>query len=78
MLNRYRGAIREATPTRLGGLTPLVGAGYFFVWTVFGILAYALGLVVTSLVMQQLALARAVPVAAAVIILIAGAFHSLA
>lgn len=75
MLRRYRHAIRETTGTHLGWLTTLVGAGYFFVWTAFGTVSYALGLALTSLEMRQVALARAVPVAAGVIILIAGAFQ---
>src|SRR5258708_33684111 len=35
MLRRYRQAVGTGE-TRLGGLTALVGMGYLFVWTVFG------------------------------------------
>src|ERR1039458_7894740 len=36
MLRRYRNAVDRRGETRLGSLTTLVSAGYFFVWTVFG------------------------------------------
>src|SRR5205823_13781036 len=36
MLLRYRHAVGRTGDTRLGWLTALVSAGYFFVWTVFG------------------------------------------
>src|SRR5437870_6020757 len=36
MLWRYRQAVGRTGETRLGRLTALVGVGYFFVWTVFG------------------------------------------
>src|SRR5207247_11287057 len=46
----------------LGRLIGLVGVGYFAVWTVFGIVAYLLGL----------ALPRATPIAVGVVVLLAG------
>jgi predicted metal-binding membrane protein len=48
----------------------LVGVGYFFVWTVFGMAAFPLGVVWVAVEMQLLA--RAVPIAVGVIVLIAG------
>jgi predicted metal-binding membrane protein len=75
MLSRYRQAIGAAGETRMGRLTMLVGAGYFFVWTVFGIAAFPLGVVLAALEMQNPALARAVPMAVGVVVLIAGAFQ---
>jgi predicted metal-binding membrane protein len=39
MLWRYREAVGRTDETRLGRLTALVGVGYFFVWTVFGMAA---------------------------------------
>jgi predicted metal-binding membrane protein len=59
----------------LGRLTALVGAGYFFVWTLFGVAAFALGVALTTLAMQQSALARAIPIAAGAVVLIAGAYQ---
>jgi predicted metal-binding membrane protein len=75
MLLRYRQAVAGTAETRLGRLTMLVGAGYFFVWTLFGVAAFALGLVLVSVEMQQPVLAQAVPVAIGVVVLIAGALQ---
>jgi predicted metal-binding membrane protein len=72
MLWRYRQAIGRRGETRLGRLTALVGVGYFFVWTVFGIVAYLLGLSLAAIEMQLPALARAVPIAVGVVVLITG------
>jgi len=75
MLWRYRWAVGGSGQTRLGGRTALVGAGYFFVWTVFGMAAFPLGVALAEIEMQQPALARAVPIAAGVVVLIAGAIQ---
>jgi predicted metal-binding membrane protein len=76
MLWRYRQAIGQAVDgtagTRLGPLTALVGAGYFFVWTVLGMAAFPLGVALAAAEMRQPALARAVPIAAGGVILLAG------
>ena len=48
MLRRYRQAVGRTGETRLGWLTALVGAGYFFVWTVFGMAAYPLGVALAA------------------------------
>ena len=72
MLRRYRDAVGA---TRVGGLTALVGVGYFFVWTVFGAAAYPLGVALAAAEMQQPALARGVPVAVGVVVLVAGVFQ---
>jgi predicted metal-binding membrane protein len=65
MLGRYRQAVGSAGETRLGRLTALVGVGYFLVWTAFGLAAFPL----------SVALARAVPIAVGVVVLIAGALQ---
>jgi predicted metal-binding membrane protein len=72
MLWCYRQAVRRTDETRLGPLTALVGIGYFFVWTVFGMAAFPLGVALAAIEMQQPALARAVPIAVGVVVLIAG------
>src|SRR5213083_80299 len=72
MLWRYRQAVDNAGETRLGRLTALVGAGYFFVWTAFGMAAFPLGVALATIEMQQPTLARAVPIAVGVVVLIAG------
>jgi predicted metal-binding membrane protein len=75
MLWRYRQAVGRPGETRLGRLTALVGVGYFFVWTVFGMAAFPLGVALAAIEMQQAALARGVPNAAAVVVLIAGSLQ---
>jgi predicted metal-binding membrane protein len=72
MLWRYRQAVDRTGQTRLGGLTALVGIGYFFVWTVFGLIAFPLGVALAMVEMLQPVLARAVPVAVGVVVLVAG------
>jgi len=75
MLWRYRQAVGGNGQTRLGGRTALVGVGYFVVWTLFGVAAFPLGVALAAVEMQQPALARAVPIAAGVIVSIAGALQ---
>ncbi len=83
MLWRYREAVaRTATTastanaeTRLGRLTAIVAGGYFFIWIVLGIAAFAVGVVLTRIEMQQEAVSRAVPIAVGVIVLMAGALQ---
>ena len=75
MLWRYRQAVGSAGEMRLGWLTMLVGAGYFFVWTIFGMAAYPLGVALATVEMHLPALARAAPTAVGVVVLIAGALQ---
>ena len=75
MLWRYRQAVAGVSEARLGRLTALVGVGYFFVWTVFGMAAFPLGVALTAVEMQLPALARAVPIAVGMVVLIAGALQ---
>ena len=75
MLWRYREAVARATGTHLGRRTVAVGAGYFLVWTAFGLAAFPLGVALAEIEMRQPALARAVPAAVGVVVLIAGAMQ---
>jgi predicted metal-binding membrane protein len=73
MLLRYRRGVGAGPEsTRLDGLTALVGAGYFFVWAVVGAVVYPLGVVLAAAAMRWPALARAVPAATGIALLIAG------
>jgi predicted metal-binding membrane protein len=72
MLWHYREAVGRESETRLGLLTALVGMGYFFVWTAFGITAFPLGVALAAVEMRQPALARAVPIAVGGMVLMAG------
>src|SRR5688572_6937587 len=71
MLWRYRQAVGRLGDTRLGRLATLVGVGYFSVWTGFGMAAFPMGVALATIEMQQPALARAVPIAVGVVVLIA-------
>ena len=73
MLWRYRQTVGSPDQTRLGRLTAVVGVGYFFVWTVFGMAAFPLGVALAALEMQLPALARVVPITIGTVFLIAGA-----
>jgi predicted metal-binding membrane protein len=66
---RYREAVGRSW------LTAVVGGGYFFVWTLFGMAAFPLGVALTTLAMRQPALAHAIPIAACVVVLLAGAYQ---
>ena len=72
MLWRYLQAIGTTGRTDSGWLTALVGAGYFSVWTVLGMIAFPLGVALTKLEMQWPALSRAVPMVVGVVVSIAG------
>ncbi|MFZ0302067.1 MAG: DUF2182 domain-containing protein [Terracidiphilus sp.] len=75
MLCRYRQAIRWAGESRLGRLTALAGVGYFFVWTVFGLAVFPLGVALATVEMENPSLAHVVPVAVGAVILFAGGFQ---
>jgi predicted metal-binding membrane protein len=75
MLWRYRQAVDGTGETRLTLLTALVSVGYFFVWTAIGMAAFPLGVALAEVEMRLPALARAVPIAVGVVVLIAGALQ---
>jgi predicted metal-binding membrane protein len=75
MLRRYREAVGGVRDARLGGMTALVGAGYFTVWTLFGVVTFPIGVALAEVEMRLPALARAVPIAVAVVVLVAGALQ---
>ena len=72
VLWRYRQAVGRTGEAPLGRLTVLVGVGYFFVWTIFGVAVFALGVALALALMHLPALARAVPVAVGGVIVTAG------
>jgi len=75
MLRRYRQAVGGSDVTRLGRQTALVGAGYFLVWTLWGVAAFPLGVALAAVEMRQPALARAVPIAVGAVVVLAGALQ---
>ncbi len=72
MLAGYRGSVSGVGPSRLDALTAIVGAGYFSAWAVFGAAAYPVGIALGTAEMQWPALARSVPVATGLVLLLAG------
>jgi len=72
MLWRYRQAAATTDTAHLGGLTALVGAGYFSIWAVFGLAAFPLGVALAGVAMRLPAAARAVPTAVGAVVLTAG------
>lgn len=75
MLRRYRAALGPAGAARVDRLTARVGAGYFLVWIGCGAIAFPLGAALAAAEMEMPALARAAPMAAAAIVLLAGALQ---
>jgi predicted metal-binding membrane protein len=72
MLRRYRAAVAGSGAPRLGPLTALVGGGYFFVWTLLGMAAFPVGVALADVEMRQPAVARSVPIAVGVVVLLSG------
>ncbi|HEX9984469.1 MAG TPA: DUF2182 domain-containing protein [Thermoanaerobaculia bacterium] len=72
---RYRQAVGRTGEPRLSGLTALVGAGYFVIWTLFGMAVFPVGVLLATVEMRQPSLARAVPMAIGVVVVMAGALQ---
>jgi len=72
MLWRSQQTLNGTAESRVRWLTALVGAGYFFIWTAFGMAIFPLGVALAAVEMRQPALARAVPISVGVVVLIAG------
>jgi predicted metal-binding membrane protein len=72
---RYRQAAGRAGQPRLGRLTALVGAAYFLVWSILGVVVYPAGIALAAAEMRYRALAGAVPMAAGMVVLMAGVFQ---
>ena len=71
----YRRAAAFRGTSRLGALTFAVGAGYFVVWTIFGLLAYGGGEAVTRAAMVWPAWSRGIPLATAAALVLAGIYQ---
>jgi predicted metal-binding membrane protein len=75
MLLRYRQAVGMTGTRHAGLLTALLSVGYFSVWIGVGIVVYPLGVALAAVEMRSYALARAVPIAVGVVVLLAGALQ---
>ncbi|MEM5338241.1 DUF2182 domain-containing protein [Paraburkholderia azotifigens] len=70
---RYHEALDRRGAASACRSTALMGMGYFVVWAVLGAVVFALSFTFVTLAIQRPALSRAVPVAAGVVVLMAGA-----
>ena len=70
MLWRYRRSVSRSE--HLGRLTVLAGSAYFLVWTVVGLVTFPVGAALAAVEMQLPALARSVPIAVGVLVVLAG------
>ncbi len=75
MLWRYRQSIGRVRETLRSRLILLVGLGYFFVWAFFGLAVFPVGAAAAAIEMKQSSLARAVPIATGLVVLIAGSLQ---
>ncbi len=72
VLWHYRKASLEIGAKQPDGLAALAGAGYFAVWTGFGLVVFLLGAALAQIAVQFPSLSRLGPVAGALLALIAG------
>ncbi len=72
MLSRYRRSVRGADGIHLHGLSALVAVGYFAIWGALGAAAYAAGAGAVAVEMRSGTAAHWLPVAAGVVLLVAG------
>jgi predicted metal-binding membrane protein len=68
----YQHVIRDTGRKRLGYLIALMSSAYLLVWTIVGIVVFAVGASMANFEMHQPTLAAAVPILAGTVILIAG------
>lgn len=73
MLGRYRLAAGNMGATRLASLTLRVAIAYFLVWTAIGVVVFAAGAALAQVEMRVAALSRAAPIAAGIVVMVAGA-----
>lgn len=72
---RYRRMFGTNGEARPNWLTALVGIGYFSVWTGLGVVLFPIGAMLAEIEMQQPALARVVPLAVGMVVVVAGALQ---
>ena len=75
MLLLYRRAAAFRGESHLGFLTLVLGTGYFLVWLLFGVVAYAAGVAMAHAAMASVVVCRAIPLAASGALVLAGIFQ---
>jgi predicted metal-binding membrane protein len=78
VLWRYRQAVDRGERARgphSGVLTVIAGVAYFVVWTAIGAAVFPLGVALAAVEMREPTVARLIPIAAGVVVLLAGALQ---
>lgn len=75
MLERYRRSIADPHVASLDRLTAVAGLGYFFVWTLLGMVLFPTGAGLAAAAMASPGLSHAAPFASGLIVLMAGALQ---
>jgi predicted metal-binding membrane protein len=75
MLRLYRRLVIVRGEPRADLLVWVMAAGYFFVWTVFGIVAYAAGAVIAETAMRSVWISRVIPIVAGAMLIAAGIYQ---
>jgi len=75
ILWRYRASASGLSEMRVHGLTAMVTLGYFLIWIAIGLAAFPVGAALAATALEQPEFAQAVPMAAGVVVLMAGAFQ---
>jgi predicted metal-binding membrane protein len=68
----FRLSLQGLDAVRLGWLTGLATAGYFFMWALLGAGVYPVGVLVAKAIMGSAILARSAPIVTGVVLLLAG------
>jgi predicted metal-binding membrane protein len=71
----YRRASAFRGENRLGWAMFALGSGYFFVWTLFGVVAYLIGIFIARGAMHSDAFSRALPLAGGLALCVAGIYQ---
>jgi len=71
----YRRAVMFRRDLHANQSTALLAAGYFAVWTLFGAIAYAIGLLAADATMKWDSLSRAVPILSGITLIVCGIYQ---
>jgi predicted metal-binding membrane protein len=75
MLRRYAAAVAGTAGAPVVRLVAVAGAAYFCVWAAAGLVLFPAGAALSAIEMERPAVARAVPMAIAAVLLVAGAWQ---
>jgi len=75
MLLVFRRAAAFSGERHVGAQTFAIASGYFTVWTLFGCVAYAIGIAIAQAAMGSRAVSHAIPIAVGAALVIAGAWQ---